>query len=115
MLPSVKKNFSVTYPFFNTRDLDFAGLKLMHAKVISSSRPFRIHLLPRTDAVVTVRSFMKALIGGCWIPDFEKGPLHCTSADFTSMFMASAKRITEMVHLVIIPFLSSCHSKIVQH
>lgn len=41
---------------------------------------------------------------------FEKGPLHCTSADFTSMLMTSEKRITEMVHPVRIRFLSSWHT-----
>ena len=37
-------------------------------KVICSSRPFRIHLLPGTDVVVTIGSSMKALMGGCWTP-----------------------------------------------
>lgn len=35
-----------------------------------------IHLLPGTDVVFTVRSSIKALIGGCWTLDLVRGPLH---------------------------------------
>ena len=75
-----KRNLSITLPFFKTKDLDFSGLKDILTHPISFSSPFRIHLAPGTDSVVTVRSSMKARIGGWWIPDL--GPLHTGSADF---------------------------------
>lgn len=46
-----------------------------------------------TDVVVTVRPSMKALIGGCQIPDMVKGQ--------------RAKSVTDMVQPVIMPFSSS--------
>ncbi len=46
------------------------------------------------------------------MPDLVKGPLHSTSADLTTMFMARAKRKTEMVHPVIIPFPMPCQSDV---
>jgi len=88
------------------------SLKIIRAQVISSSRPFKIHLLPGTDVIVTVRSSIKALMDGCLTLDLVSGPLHSTSAAFTSMFMAREKRITEMVP-VMIPFLSLCHAEVV--
>lgn len=57
MLPSVKQNLWEVLPFFSTRNLDFNGLKLMQAQVISSLRPFRIHLRPGTHVVVTTGSW----------------------------------------------------------
>ena len=101
--PSLKRNLSVTFPFFRTRDLDFAGLKLMRTHAMMLSNPWRIHLAPGTAVVVTVRSSMKALMGGCLTPDLLRGPLHSGSAALTSMFIASAKRVTEMVQPVIMP------------
>lgn len=76
------------------------------AQLMSFSSPWNIHLLPETDVVVTVGSSMKALIGGCRTPDLIKGPLHSTSADLKIMFMVRAKRMTEMVQHVIMPFSS---------
>lgn len=49
---------------------------------------------------------MKALIGGCLLPDFVFGSLHSTSADSATMFMAKAKRETEMLQPVMIRFSS---------
>ena len=46
----------MTLPFFNTSDLDFAGLKYILAQVIFLSRPFKSYLPPMTDVVVTVKS-----------------------------------------------------------
>lgn len=63
--PSLKQNLSVTLPLFRTKDRDFAGLKLICAHDMSFSNPWRIHLAPDTDVVVSVRSSMKALIDGC--------------------------------------------------
>jgi len=62
---------------------------------MSFSGPWKNHLLPGTDVVVTVRSSTKAYIGVCYTPDLIKGPLHLP--DFTIMFIARAKRITEVV------------------
>ena len=62
--PSEKRNLSVTFPFFTTRERDLAGLKPIRAQLMSLSRPWRIHLQPGTDVVVTVRSSIKALMGG---------------------------------------------------
>ncbi len=45
------------------------------------SRPWRIHLQPGTDVVLTVRSSINDLIGGCCTSDLESRPLHSTSAD----------------------------------
>lgn len=53
-----------------------------------------------------MRSSLKALIGGCLESDFVFGPLHSTSAVLATIFMARAKRVTEMVQPVIIPFSS---------
>lgn len=64
------------------------------------------------DVVVTVKSSMKALIGGWRTPVFVKGPLHSTSADLTIMFMARAKRMTEMVQPVIMSFSSLCQADV---
>lgn len=51
VLRRVKRNFLIVFPFFSTRDLDFAGLKLMRVQLTSSSSPFWIHLLPGTDVL----------------------------------------------------------------
>ncbi|KAM3849659.1 mitogen-activated protein kinase kinase kinase kinase 2 [Diretmus argenteus] len=59
-----------------TKDLDFDGLKLMRAHDMSFSKPRRIHLAPGTVVVITVRSSMKALMGGCLTPDLLRGPQH---------------------------------------
>ncbi|CAF88673.1 unnamed protein product, partial [Tetraodon nigroviridis] len=88
---------------------DFPGLKRMRAQVISLSKPWRIH---RHPIVVTVRSSMNALMGGWRMPDLVLGPLHSGSADLASMFMARANIITEMVHPVMIPLSSRCHSDV---
>lgn len=55
-----------------------------------------------------VRSSMKALNGSCLESDFVFGPMHSTSAVLVTIFMARAKRVTEMVQPVIIPFFSRC-------
>lgn len=111
--PSIRKrNLSTTFPRLRTMDLDFVGLKLILAQRISFSRPCRIHQHPGTDVVVTVKSSMKARIGGCRIPDLDKGPLQSVSAALTSMFMARANRMTEIVQPVMIPFLSRCQSDV---
>ena len=70
---SVKRNLSTTRPFFSTNDLDLLGLKLILAHAMSFSRPWRIHLVPGTEDVVMVRSSIKALIGGCLVPDLSLG------------------------------------------
>jgi len=59
VLPSVKQDLLVTFPFFDSRDLDFAGLKLMRVKVIRSSRPFG------TLQTLASLSSIQALIAGC--------------------------------------------------
>ena len=41
-------------------------------------------------------------MGGCRTPDLVSGPLHATSATFTTMFMVTTKRMTDSVSLVII-------------
>ena len=46
------------------------------------------------------------------MPDRDKGPLHSTSADFTSMFMARANRDTEIVQPVMMPFSRRCQSDV---
>lgn len=108
--PEEKRNWSATFPFLNTKDLDFVGLKFMHAHVMTFSRPFSSHLQPGTDVVDTVRSSINARIGGWWTPDLDRGPLHSGSADLASMFIARAKMITDAVQPVIIPFSNLCHS-----
>ncbi len=55
---------------------------------------------------------MKALMGGCLTPDLLRGPLHSVSAALTSISIASAKRVTEMVQPVIIPTSSWCQSDV---
>lgn len=107
-----KRNLSTISPLLTTSEFDFTGLKLIFAQVMSFSRPWRIHPLPGTDVVVTVRSSLKALIGGSCIPVFIKGRLHSTSADLTIIFMARAKKMTELVQPVIMPFSSLCQSDV---
>ena len=96
----------------STMALDLAGLKHILAQEMSFSRLWSIHLPPGTDVVVTVRSSMNALMGGCRMPDLDRGPLYSVSAALTTMFMARAKRLTEMVHPIIIPFSSRCQSDV---
>lgn len=67
------QNFSSTFPFFSNSDLDLVGLKCIRAHSISFSRSCKIHQHPRTDSVVTVRSFIKAIIGGCHWAEFSLG------------------------------------------
>lgn len=52
----VKRYFSCIRPFFSTNDLELLSLKLILPHVMSFSRPWRIHLVLATDAVVMVRS-----------------------------------------------------------
>lgn len=112
-VPSTKKrNLSASFPFFRTIALDLVGLKLILAQEMRFSRPWSIHLAPGADVVVTVRSSIKALMGGCRVPDLDRGPLHSVSAALTTMFMATAKRLTEIVHPVIMPFSSLCQSDV---
>lgn len=70
---SKKRNLSTTFPTYQ-----WSWLNGFKTQVISFSRPWRIHLLHRTDVVVIFRSSMNALIWGCHTPDFVKGPLHST-------------------------------------
>ncbi|KAJ3613767.1 hypothetical protein NHX12_020013 [Muraenolepis orangiensis] len=77
----LNRNLSTTFPFLSTIDLDLAGLKRIRAHSTSSSSPFRIHRQPGTDSVMTVRSSMNALMGGCRCPEFVRGSLHSGSAD----------------------------------
>lgn len=42
-----------------TKDLDFVGLNTILAHPTTLSNPFKTHLPPGTDSVVTVRSSMK--------------------------------------------------------
>ena len=99
----VNRNLSSTFPFFSTIDLDLMGLKRIRAHPTSFSSPFRIHRQPGTDSVMTVRSSINALMGGCRCPEFERGPLDSGSADLVSMFMARENSVTEIVHPVMIP------------
>lgn len=46
--PSLKRNLSVIFPFFRTKDLDFADLKLMCAYAMILSNLWRIHLASGT-------------------------------------------------------------------
>lgn len=62
--------------------------------------------------MVMVRLSMKALIGGNRNPDLVSGRLHSPSAVVTTIFVASAKRMTEMVQPVMIPFSSLCQSEV---
>lgn len=72
-------------------------MKPILAQLMSFTRPLRIHLEPGIDVVVTIRSSIMALMWGCQIPDLNRGPLHSVSAAFTKIFMARAKRLTEIV------------------
>jgi len=68
VLSTIKQN---VLPFFRTSDLNLEGLTLNLAHLISLSRPWRIHLLPGTEDVETVRLSIQALIGGCPTPDLD--------------------------------------------
>ena len=96
IVPAIeKRNLSAVLHFFMTNDLDFAGLNFILAHAISFSGLCRIHLLPITDVVITVKSSMYALIGGWCTPVFIIGPRHSISADVTILFMASVKRVAD--------------------
>lgn len=85
------------------------GLKLILAQRMSRSSPWRSHLHPGTDVVITVKLSIKALMGACRVPDLD---LHSPLADLTIMFMASEKSGTEMVQLVIMPFSRRCQADV---
>ena len=89
-----KRNLSAVLSFFMTNNLDLAGLNFILAHSISFSRLRRVHLLPITDIVVTVRSSMNAVIGGWRTPVFIIGPRHSMSAVFTIIFMTRVKKYT---------------------
>ena len=111
---SKKRKLSAVLPIFMTNDLDFAGLNfILTLDFISFSRLRRIHQIPITDVVVTVRSSIFALIGGWCTFVFIIGPGHANSADFTIIFMARVKRVTESVEPVMIPLLSLYQSEII--
>lgn len=80
VFPRLKQKQSVSFHFLKTKELDVAGLRLVLSPVTSRSISRRGHLHPATNVVVIVRSSMKALIGGCRVPDLNKGALHSTSA-----------------------------------
>ncbi len=69
-------------------------------------------MLPGTEAAVTVRSSIKAFMGGCQVPDRDTGPLHSTSADLTIMLKARVKSGTEIVQPVMMPFSSRCQADV---
>lgn len=96
--PSVcKRNLSSTFPLLRTRDLHLAGLNDILAHDASLSSPLRSQWHPGTAIAVTVRSSMKARIGGWLMPYLDRGPLHSTSAALTSMFIARANSVTDIV------------------
>lgn len=69
---------------------------LILAQVMSFSRPWSIHLLPAKS----LWQSMNTLVGGCCTPDLVTGPLHSTSADLTTIFVARVKRMIEIVQPV---------------
>lgn len=74
--PRERWNWLATFPFFRARYLDFAGLKFILAHEMTHSSPWRSHLHPGMDVVVTIMSSMNALKGGWQVPDLDIGPLH---------------------------------------
>ncbi len=72
-----------------------SGLSWLKVHSGPTDEAFCRHLQPGTDVVVTVRSSINTLIGGCRTPDRVSGPLYSTSADLTSIFIAKANKITE--------------------
>lgn len=75
--PREKRNLSFTFPFLKKSNLNFAGLELILAYVMSRLRPGSSHLQPGIDVVATVSTSMNALTGDCWVSDLESfGPLH---------------------------------------
>ena len=63
--------------------------------------------------MVTVRSSINALMGGCRCTDFILGPLHSGSADLVSMFMARENHVTEIVHPVIMQTPTLCQLDVI--
>ena len=95
VLDSENRKLSAVLPFFMTNGLDLACLNFILDYAISFSRLCRIHLLPITDVVVTVRSSIYALIGVWHTPVFIMGPRNSISAGFTIIFMARVKSVAE--------------------
>lgn len=94
--PKEKQCLSDTIFFLRTKVLDLVVLKVILALEMSHR-----HL---GTGVVTVSLSTKALIGGWRLLDLDRGLLHSTSADLTSMIMAKANRVTDMMQPVIMPF-----------
>lgn len=63
--------------------------------------------------MVTVRSSIKAMMGGCCWAEFDVVPLHCGSADLVSIFMASENSMTEIVHPVMVLVSTLCQLDVV--
>lgn len=85
--------------------------KLFHRRALwqlSGNSRFEANPCPVNELLVIMRSFIKALMGVCRKSDLDRGPLHYLSAALTTIFIARAKRISEVVHPVIIPFSSRC-------
>ena len=56
---------------------------------------------------------MKALMGGCCCPDFDRDPLHSRSAYLVCMFMGRENSVTEIVHPVMIPISTLCQCDVI--
>lgn len=72
----------------------------------------KIQVHASTDVVVTIRSSMNILMGGCPTLNLVRGPPHSISVDLTSMFMARVNNSTKMVHPVVIHLSSQCHADV---
>ena len=104
----LKQNLSY-FPFCKMILIDFAGLNFILDHEIMCPRSSNIHLPSGTDLALTVMSSMKALVGGCRIPEIVTGPRLIFYAVLTIKFIAAEKRMTEMVHPVTIPTSRRCH------
>ena len=101
---------SVVLPFFMTNELDLAGLDFILALAVSFSRLRRIHQLPITDVVVTVRSSIYALAHSClhhWSPTLDLSRFH------KHIYGQGEEGSWERTTNNDTPLLSLCRSKII--
>ena len=93
-----------TRPFLNSRFLYLFALIFMRVQEMLPSHADRINLTCVWVVVDTVKSSIKLLIGGWYIPDSILSPLVYLSAALVTIHIPITNRIGEIVHYMTIPF-----------
>ena len=101
-------NLSVVFPFLITRDLDLAGLNFILAHVATTVSAVSIHLACMWLEVVNIKSSIKPVLDGRYIPDCVLGPRVSRLVELISKFIPMVKRTAETVHPVTMRFSNFC-------